>query len=152
MLDAVRQFLRERLELESPSEDPESAFRLATASLLFEVVRADYRVEEVERAAVARAVEEAFALDEEETERLVRSAEARAEAATSLFEFTHVLNASLEPSEKCRVVELLWRVAYADGNLDKYEEYIIRRVADLIHVSHADFIRAKLAVQAETGG
>jgi uncharacterized tellurite resistance protein B-like protein len=79
------------------------------------------------------------------------AASARADAAVSLHEFTRLLNDALAPTDKQRVIGLLWRVAFADGTLDRYEDHLVRKVADLLYVPHAEFIRAKLAVQAELG-
>ena len=64
--------------------------------------------------------------------------------ATSLYPFTGLINQHFSPEQKAQVVEALWRVAYADGTLDKYEEHLVRKVAELIHVSHSTFIRTKL--------
>ena len=84
-----------------------------------------------------------FELDPAASARLYREAERHADDATSLYEFTRLINDHFELTEKENLVELLWFVAFADGALDKYEEHLVRRVADLVHVSHGAFIRAK---------
>lgn len=123
----------------------EHGYHVATAALLVEVMRADYDVRPEERDAVLRALAAAFGdLSPEETRDLLARAEERADDATSLYEFTQHVNRELDHDQKAHVVELLWRVAYADGNLDKYEEHLVRRIADLIHVPHSVFIRMKL--------
>ena len=107
-------------------------------------MRADYDVRPEERDAVLRALAAAFGdLSPEETRDLLARAEERADDATSLYEFTRHVNRRLDHDQKAHVVELLWRVAYADGDLDKYEEHLVRRIADLIHVPHSVFIRMK---------
>ena len=107
-------------------------------------MRADYDVRPEERNAVLHALEAAFGdLSPEETRDLLARAEERADDATSLYEFTQHVNRQLDHDQKAHVVELLWRVAYADGDLDKYEEHLVRRIADLIHVPHSVFIRMK---------
>ncbi len=126
------------------AEEREHGYHVATAALLVEVMRADHEARPEERAAVLRALEAAFDdLSTEETRDLLARAEERAEDATSLYEFTRHVNRQLDRDQKAHVVELLWRVAYADGDLDKYEENLVRRIADLIHVPHAVFIRMK---------
>ena len=66
------------------------------------------------------------------------------EEAVSLYEFTNRLNDELTPEDKTGIVEMLWRVAFADGRIDKYEEHLVRKAADLLYVPHRRFIRAKL--------
>ena len=122
----------------------EHGYHVATAALLVEVMRADHDVRPEERGAVLRALEAAFGdLSPDEVRGLLARAEERADDATSLYEFTRHVNRQLDHDQKAHVVELLWRVAYADGNLDKYEEHLVRRIADLIHVPHSVFIRMK---------
>jgi len=147
MLASVRKFFETRIAQPAEEErDPESrehGYRLATAALLIEMSRADREVTDDERAAVTDAVQRAFGLPESETSELVRLAEAEARESTSLYEFTSLINAHFDDTEKAHVVELLWRVAYADGDVDKHEEHLVRKVADLIHVPHSVFIREK---------
>ena len=122
----------------------EHGYHVATAALLVEVMRADRDVRPEERDAVLRALEAAFGdLSPEEVRDLLARAEERADDATSLYEFTQHVNRQLDHDQKAHVVELLWWVAYADGDLDKYEEHLVRRIADLIHVPHSVFIRMK---------
>ena len=118
---------------------------LAVAALLLEIARADHQVDEAERRAVVAAVARVCVLDADALQNLLHTASEVVEEAVSLFEFTDVVNARLERGQKLELLQLLWRVAYADGRLDHYEEYYIRKVADLLHLSHSEFIRAKLA-------
>lgn len=146
MLDAIRQFFDTRISAakgETESGGSEHGYQLATAALLFEISRADYDIKGAERDAVSAAVRRAFGLTPEETAELVRLAELEAEQSTSLYEFTRLINEHFSKAEKQHVVELLWHIAYADRHLDKYEEHLIRKIADLIHVPHRAFIRAK---------
>ena len=151
MLKAIRDFYDRHVagSLDDPDEEGrEHAYRLATAALLMEISRADHDIKQVEREAVVGAVQRAFGLDESETQNLVELAEEEANEATSLYEFTRLINTNFDPKQKQHVVEMLWQVAFADGVADKYEEHLVRRIADLIHVPHRGFIRAKLAAQS----
>ena len=131
-------------------EEREHGYHVATAALLVEVMRADYEVRAEERDAVLHALGAAFDdLSAGETRDLLARAEVRADDATSLYEFTQHINRQLDHEQKAHVVELLWRVAYADGDLDKYEEHLVRRIADLIHVPHSVFIRMKHKAASE---
>jgi uncharacterized tellurite resistance protein B-like protein len=130
--------------------DQERGYQLATAALLIEMTRADHDVKSVERSAVTLAVQRAFGLDAEQTEELVALGEQEADAATSLYEFTRLINRHFDPKQKEHIVELLWHVALADGEIDKYEDHLVRKVADLIYVPHMSFIRAKHKAIRET--
>lgn len=123
--------------------EQEHAYQLATAALLIEISRADYEVKGIERAAVTKAIQRAFELDREQTDELVSLAELQADEATSLYEFTRLINRHFSGKQKEHIVELLWHVAYADGELDRYEEHLVRKIADLIYVPHLTYIRAK---------
>ncbi len=154
MLRRILDAFEERIQSARQSDDPEThdrGYRLATAALMMEVSRADDDVSSEERHRVLQLIRDTFHLDAGETEDLVALAEEEAESAVSLYQFTSLVNDHFAPEEKESVVELLWRVAYADGVLDPYEEHLIRRIADLIHASHSSFIRAKHRVLEERG-
>ena len=71
------------------------------------------------------------------------------EDSTSLYEFTRDINDNFDAAERVRLIESMWKIAYADGNIDKYEEHIIRKVSNLIYVAHSDFIKAKLSAKEQ---
>jgi len=148
MLTRIQQFFEHRIATATADGGErgaahEQALELATAALLIEMSRADHVVKEVESTAVAAAIHRAFDLDRDATRELMRLAEHEVDRATSLYEFTRLINDHFDPHQKERVVELLWHVAFADGEIDKYEEHLVRRIADLIYVPHIAFIRAK---------
>ncbi len=149
MLDTLKRlFERQPVSPVSSPEERDHDVRLATAALLFEVVRADGTVQDAERTVMRAAVQSTFDLSADELEELVRLAEAASARAVSLYEFTQVVNAAFSPEEKKRVVELLWLVAFADARKDPLEEHAIRKVAGLLGVSHPDFIDAKLRARS----
>ena len=151
MLTSIKRFFDANLAAAgeaASAADKEHAYRLAAAALLIEMTRADHDVKGIERDAVARALTRAFDLEETETAELVVLAEQRADDAVSLYEFTRPINDHFDADQKQHFVELLWSVALADGAIDKYEEHLVRKVADLIHVPHMAYIRAKhLAIE-----
>lgn len=153
MLGNIRKFLDSQVELIKDSQDTtqERGFKFATAALLIEMTRADFEVQREELDAVAEAIRSAFDLDEEETRELVSLAETEMDEATSLHEFTATLNAQLAAEQRNHVIELLWRVAYADGRLDKYEDHFVRKIADLLYVRHSEFMKAKHRVREALG-
>ena len=90
---------------------------------------------------------ETFNLEKDALQELVSMAETAAIEATSLFEFTSLINENYSYEQRVQLIENLWRVAFADHSLDRYEEHMIRQVSDLIYVKHSDFIRTKLKVK-----
>jgi len=122
----------------------ERARNLAVAALLVEVLRADYAVATAERRQVLESIRGTLGLDDAECAELLAEAEQQVDQAHDLHQFTAEINRAFDHEEKQRLVEQMWRVARADDTVHKYEEHIIRRVAALLHVSHREFIAAKL--------
>jgi len=129
--------------------EQERARNLAVAALLVEVLRADHEFVAGERRQVVDSIRGILGLDTAQCEDLLADAERQVDGAHDLHQFTSRLNRSLSHDEKLRLVEQLWRVAQADAVVHKYEEHLIRRVADLLHVSHREFIAAKLRSSSE---
>jgi uncharacterized tellurite resistance protein B-like protein len=151
VLDSLRRLFQEKVAPELAASQPETrehGLRLAAAALLFEVVRSDADVRPEELGVMRTAVQSAFGLPAEETDELVRLAEAASREAVSVFEFTGVVDRELDAEQKKRLVELLWLVAFADANKTADEEAMIRRIAGLLHVPHPDFIDAKIRARA----
>ena len=121
----------------------EDAIRSATAVLMVDVARADYVFEDSEFDSVLRLVQSHFELSAEEAAALVNAADEEAERLTSLHEFTQLLHSNLDEREKARIVFLLWKIAYADGRLDKYEDALVLKISDLLHVSRGAVMRLK---------
>lgn len=142
----LKKWIIEQLGGEVAGEDdgPVEARNLAVAALLVEVLRADYEVSEDERRQVLDSLRGMLAIDPVACEELLALAEARVDRAHDLHQFTSEINRRLSAEAKVDLVRELWRVAQADAVVHKYEEHIIRRIADLLHVSHRDFIAAKL--------
>jgi uncharacterized tellurite resistance protein B-like protein len=127
---------------ETGNEQREAALRTATA-VLIDVARADHVFEDSEFTRVLDLVESHFHLAPEEAAQLVNSADEKAESLVSLHDFTQLLHKNLEEDEKARIVSMLWQVAYADGNLDKYEDSLVLKISDLLHVSRGRVMRLK---------
>lgn len=151
MLAKIRTFFEQHLvPPDSDGEDAEHALRLAVAALLLEMTRMDYEVTVQERAAVTTAVREHLGLTPEEAQELIHCAEAERAEATDYYQFTALINQVYTPEQKRQLVELLWRIAYADEALHRYEEHLVRKIADLLHVPHGVFIAAKHRVKPKS--
>ncbi len=127
--------------------DPEHTRELAAAVLLLEMEHADHDHDPREQDEVRRLLRETFHLTDDEVAELLEAARPAQREAISLHRFIQVLNDGMELDDKRRVLEMLWRVAYADAHLDAHEEHLLRHLAELLHLPHREFIQAKLAVQ-----
>ena len=143
MIDAFKKLFE--VPSQETLEEKEHRLRLAAAALLVETARADFSEDKVEHEELEKLLYESLDLGRREVRELITQAEAQLDETTSLYDFTRVINDYYLPAQKLELIASMWRVAYADGRLDKYEESLIRQVAELCYVSHQDYIRTKLA-------
>ena len=143
MFGTLRTFFEQQISGFAEEPQARHSLELASAALLMEISRADHDVSVVEREAIEAAVKKVFHLSDEEIEDLVSTAENVVDSAISLFDFTTVVNERFNRKQKVDLLGLLWAVAYADNQLDHYEEHYVRKIADLLHISHSDYIRTK---------
>lgn len=144
MLRKLHELLTETLggELEEPA-DEQQEIRLAAAVLLVEIARADAGEAAHERQQAERLLQQRFDLDSGQSRQLIELASDRVDESISLFEFTNRLKDALDEPGRGDIVEMLWDVVYADGEVDRYEEHLMRRISDLLYVTHSEFIRRK---------
>jgi uncharacterized tellurite resistance protein B-like protein len=145
MIKVIRALFENRTQ--ESAESQQYNLRLAAAALLVETARADFTQDADELTKLTQLLTTSLQLGPDEVHELVAAARERVETATSLYDFTKVINAHCDAGQKLQLVSAMWLVAYADGNLDKYEEHLIRQVAELIYVPHRDYIQCKLAAQ-----
>lgn len=127
------------------------AAHLATAVLLMEVMRADTQKTAAERVAATNALRHRFGLTPPECDALLALAESTANAANDYYSFTSKLNDHFTQPEKISLVESLWQVAYADAHLEAAENHAIRKIAGLLHVTHGEYIGAKMRAKEAAG-
>lgn len=132
----------------STPRDDTHDLQLATAVLLVEVMRADATCGDAERSRTLATLRQRFALSDDELARLMQRAENTAQGANDFFSFTSTMNDQFTQAQKIQVVEYMWQVAYADGHLDAHENHLISKVAGLLHVTHGEYIAAKLHAKA----
>jgi uncharacterized tellurite resistance protein B-like protein len=151
MLSRIKEILTMRI---GPGEDPlkvEQRRHVAAAVLLLAVARADDVFDAREHSTMQQALQRSFGLDKADIAALLVVAEEEADSSTSDYAFTRLINQDFTDAEKSALVGEMWRVAYADGDLHKYEEHLIRKIAVLINVPHGEFIRTKLQVAEAMG-
>ncbi|MGH8085118.1 MAG: TerB family tellurite resistance protein [Lysobacter sp.] len=140
--------LKDIINRYEPAADPHALPR-AAAALLLEMAVTDEGGERIELDVVHQAMRTAFGIEPAELDALVDQAHEARKQCVSMYDFTRELRVGLEPDQRAELVEWLWRVAFADARLDKHEEHMVRRVADLLGVPHSEFIRRKLLVKAQ---
>jgi len=151
MLKAIRRYFEEHIASPAPAQSDEHRLQVATAALLAEVMRLDGQAEP-ERRAILEAVRKRFSLADDEAATLVELAEAEARDAVDYYQFTSLINREFTAEQKSHIVELMWQVAYADATLSAHEQHVMRKIAELLYVSHGDYIAAKLRAKAAASG
>lgn len=131
------------------SEDIESRLQLASAALMIEVLHADHSLEQSELDSLRSVLQDSFAIDEAHANELILLAEAERTEATDYYQFTSLINEFYTQQEKRDLVTRLWQMAYADNRIHKFEEHLVRRLADLMHVPHSAFIQSKHKASAD---
>ena len=121
----------------------------ACAALLVEIAFADKDFDEREKESLKQSLLKSYAIDIETINEIINDAEKTVEESTSLYEYTRTVNDEFEYPQNLNLLENLWKVAYADETLDKYEEHLLRKISDLIHISHSDYINVKLRVRGD---
>lgn len=121
---------------------------LAAAALMIELCRADFKRDPREQQAMLDAIRSTFDLNDAALAEIIDEAESANASSISLYEFTSIVNERCNEEGKYLLVCDLWRVAFADGNIDKYESHLISKIAELIYLPHALYIKAKLEIAA----
>ena len=150
MLHALKE-LFDNLISPEPELAPAQQVQLATAVLLVEVMRADAGKTQAERQAVLALLQQRFALEGLPLAQLVAQAEQSAEQAYDYHRFTASINAHCSQPQKLQIVESMWQVAYADAQLGAHEHQVISKIADLLYVTHGEYIGAKMRAKEAAG-
>jgi len=147
MLKKIQSYISnfaENTNTENNSRESDSKIlNLACAALLIETAFADKNFLEKEILSMKETLKKVFKMEEEIIDNLITEAEQKVAESTSLYEHTKIINELCDYESKLRLINGLWAVAFADQELDKYEEHLIRKISDLIHVSHTDYIKGK---------
>ena len=124
-------------------DDDINSVEMAAAVLLIEMARADFVQDDLENEMIIELLKEYFLLDHEDVHDLFLEAEKIADNSVSLHEFTRTLHETLNDEAKNEIIEMLWRLALVDDSLDRYEDYLVRKIADLLYVSNSSVLRIK---------
>ena len=124
-------------------ETKDNSIQKSICSLMIEVAYADNQLDESELKAMARSLSK-LDIQEEEIQEIVDVTLSKSKESISFYEHTRILNDQLDYDQKKEVLNSVWAIAFADGEMDKHEEHLIRRIAELLYLNHKDFINTKL--------
>ena len=147
MFAKLNQFFSQLAADAQPTQN-EVSLEIACAVLLCEVMRADSAFTESEQDKVTQLLIKQFSLTEHEVDEILQQAVKLSENASDFYQFTSQLNQHYTLEQRIEIVSLLWQVAYADGELASIEEHIIRKIADLLHLRHSEYIATKISAQS----
>ncbi len=145
MISAIQEFFNQFIEsgTRQASTHSEHALQIATAALLLEMMRMDDQIKDEERATIAQTLGTQFRLDDAQIATLMSLAEQEARQANDYYQFTSLINKRCTLEQKIQIIENLWKVAMADSHLDAHELHLMRKLADLLYIGHADYVAAK---------
>jgi uncharacterized tellurite resistance protein B-like protein len=148
MLDLVKKFFSKPKEASSQDKTGGDShdIRVATCAILLEMANIDQEFDAAERERILGILKQHYQLSEVYADRLFQTANQELEGSIDLWRFTHLINQHYSLDEKLRIIEMIWEIAYEDGRLDKHEDYLAHKLANLLHIDHKRLIQAKLRV------
>jgi uncharacterized tellurite resistance protein B-like protein len=150
MLGFIKSLITNDNLSEQPSEfDRDTQLKIATCALMLEVANSDDEFVVEEKSFITKTMKEEFNLDDKLVSELLSISKEKVKQSVSLYEFTDIINKNYSKDEKLTILDNLWKLVYADGTLDKYEEYFIRTISKNLHLNHTDMIASKLEIQSQ---
>ncbi len=144
MIDSIKSFFVQFIEPDIASgSNGSQTLQVATAALLLEMMRMDNELKDEERQAIFQTLQTQFKLDPAQIKTLMALAEQESREANDYYQFTSLINKHCDLAQKVQIIENLWHVAMIDGHLDAHELHLMRKLADLLYIGHADYVAAK---------
>ena len=150
MILRIKQFFEKYMQVADTHDDLDRRLKLASAALLVEMMHVDLEVNDQEETRLREILHSGFHLERDESDAVIELAHEKQRGATDYFQFTSLINEHYTQQQKIRLVEQLWQLAWADERIDAYEEHLVRKLAELLHVPHHQFIKAKHRVLGTT--
>ena len=144
MFATLNNFLSSFIETERVDPHPEYTLQLATAVLLIEVMRSDAESTHEELATILKILKTRFLLSDAQVAQLAERGLRTAKTSNDFYQFTSLINRELGRTERIRIIEYMWQVAYADKHISAHENHLMRKIAALLYIPHGDYVAAKL--------
>ena len=150
MLELLKKFFSQPTDRDEGSLENDNALKVgvATCALFLEMAHIDGEFDDRERTHILQILKKQFGFSEEQVAPIMEAAKEELEGSIDLWRFTSLINQNYTMGEKIQVIEEVWRIAYADGHLDKHEDYLVHKMADLLRLTHKQLIDAKLRALA----
>ena len=151
MIDIVKRYFGKGTDItkDRNSQDRQHNIQVASCALLLEMSHIDGEFDAVEQGRILSIVKRDFHLTDEDAEALLKTAQEELDESIDLWRFTKLINENYSAEEKQGIIETVWKIAYADGKLDKHEDYLVHKLAQLLHVDHNRLMAAKAKAQGE---
>ena len=133
-------------DLVDNAEDRSDKIHLATCALLLEMANIDGKFSESEKESIIKILKKDYKLSDEHADALIEAADEELKKSIDLWKFAKLINQNYSTDEKIQIIETIWKVVYADDRLDKYEDYLIHKLAKLLRLNHKQLIDAKLKI------
>ena len=148
MIDLVKKFFSKRSHDDSSNQRGQRPhdIRIATCALLLEMSNIDGEFSALERESITSILKRNFDVPDEHATAILEASNEELKGSVDLWQFTNYINQNYSIEDKIRVVEMVWDVVYADGRLDKHEDYLVHKLATLLRLTHKQLIEAKLKV------
>ncbi|MCF6250125.1 MAG: TerB family tellurite resistance protein [Methylococcaceae bacterium] len=146
MLNQLKLFFEQHIALPNPELSSQQNIQLACAALFIEMMSMDDKKQREEHEIILGRVKTMFSLSLDQATTLISLASEQSQQSTDYFQFTSLINQTYSQQQKITLIKTLWQIAYADGYLEENEEYMVRKIADLLHVPHIQFIKTKIQV------
>ena len=148
MISKIKRFFEENLQLaEHAPQHTDKKVELTCIALLIELSKVDQSIDDRELDTIRDIAIRKFGISDEKVDEIIELAKEESEQATSLYQFTDLVNTQYSDDLKYQLILSMWKVAFSDGEIDKYEEHLIRKISDLIYVPHVKFMEAKFNAQ-----
>jgi len=147
MLSKIKDFFNQSASLETKGgQSKEKRIQIAACALMIEMANMDDQFSNEERGRIITILKKEFDLTEEMAYELIELSHEELKGSVDLWQFTSLINENYSPEEKIQLIELVWKVVYADGRLDMHEDYLVKKVAHMLNLRHGEMIDAKLKV------
>ena len=152
MIDLIKKFFGKMTKNGSTGrEESFHDIRIATCALLLEMSQIDGDFSESERESILSTIRKDYHVSDEHATAILEAADEELRGNLDLWQFTSLINRNYTPEEKIEIIEMVWRIAYTDGKLDKHEDFLVHKLADLLHLTHRQLIDAKIKVRKVMG-
>lgn len=145
MINTVKKFFGKSAKTEN-GKDSSHNLHVATCALLMEIAGVDDEFSDEEQRRIVSILEKDYSLPDEYIQEVIAESRKKLEGSIDLWQFTNLINENYSKEEKLEIIKIVWEVVYADGHLDKHENYLVHKLANLLRLSHKELINAKLKV------